>query len=170
MKWSLNGHVHAYSNLHSQLQQVSVAFHCHRASSQDDMIGHEVCLFAACLKYHNRGDCMGLRVLCKLHLSRLQLREFCCKQYLFYGLPISLPDAIKAELYYMAIIVALHQRCIMRRFLMSHKVSSFSARETVFHVTPTVMRWIFGSWTISSNMYNAFFTLKRNCAVVNYQS
>lgn len=47
-----------------------------------------LCLFAAPLKYHNQGGCKGLWGLCKLHISRLQVRQFRCKYYLFYGLPI----------------------------------------------------------------------------------
>lgn len=33
-------------------------------------------LFAATPKYHNQGDCMALWVLCKLCVSRLQVRQF----------------------------------------------------------------------------------------------
>lgn len=41
----------------------------------------------------------------------------------------------------MAIIIALHYCCIMRIFLMSHKVSSFSPRDKfVFHVKEVEMR------------------------------
>lgn len=82
-------------------------------------------LFAATPKYHNQGDCMVLWVLCKLCVSRLQVRQFRCKHYLFHGLPIFTTRCDKGKNNIMAIIIALHYCCVMRIFLMPHKVRSF---------------------------------------------
>lgn len=57
-----------------------------------------LCLFAAPLKYHYQAECMGLWVLCKLHISRLQVRQFRYKHYLFYGLPMFMTRCDKGKI------------------------------------------------------------------------
>lgn len=82
-------------------------------------------LYAATPKYHNQGDCVVLWVLCKLRVSRLQVRQFRWKHYLFYGLPIFTTGCDKGKNNIMAIIIALHYCYVMRIFLMAHKVRIF---------------------------------------------
>lgn len=101
-----------------------------RAPSTEGLAGNSA-LFAATPKYHNQGGCTVLWVLCKLCISRLQVRQFRCKHYLFYGLPIFTTRCDKTEkkIYIiMAIIIALHYCCVMRIFLTPHKVRYFSPR------------------------------------------